>query len=142
AKQFDTSFGILVIVWVLINPVAWTYYLIFAVIPIIITVRRIGAISAPRKILYATFVICMLMSTDPGMRVAAALLFSTQTTSNGVAIVPLWAGAITLIPTIAGLGAIVILWKTDRIEISQRANLEVNDEPGELPKIEAIRKYA
>jgi Glycosyltransferase family 87 len=114
AKQFDTSFGILVIVGVLINPVAWIHYLLLAAIPIVIIARRIVLMEARRKMAYTAFVICLLMSTSPGVCVSAAKSFSTQTTPSGFAIVPHWAGALMLIPVVAALGMIILLWKTDR----------------------------
>src|SRR5262249_32954165 len=92
--------------------------LLLAVIPIIITVRRIGLMEAPQRMVYIVTAICILMSIHPGSRVAAALFFSTQRTSKGIAIVPFWAGALTLMPALALLGTIAVLWKEDRAGIS------------------------
>jgi hypothetical protein len=113
AKQFDTSLGILVIVGWEINPVAWIHYFLLATVPIVIIARRIILMDAPRKMAYTTFVICLVMSISPGVCISVAKSFSTQTTPEGFAIVPLWAGSLILIPVMAALGLIILLWKTD-----------------------------
>jgi len=123
AEQFDTSFGILVIVGILINPIVWAYYLVLATIPIIIISRRITMIELSRKMKYGLFVICLLMYIPAPAYVVTARLFSKQTTSNGMSVVPLWAGALTLIPAVATLGIIILLWKTDRIALSRPRGL-------------------
>ena len=117
AKQVDTSLGILVIVGMVINPVAWIHYFLLAALPIVIVARRIVLMEARRKMACTAFVICLLMSISPGICVSVAKSFSTQTTPSGFAIVPLWAGSLMLIPVMAALGLIVLLWKTDRIPL-------------------------
>ena len=139
AKQFDTSFGILVIVGILVNPIAWNHYLVLALIPIIIAVRRIGAMETPQVMAIAMFVIYIILCIPPGARVAATLLFSRQTTSNGIAVVPLWAGGITLLPAIAVLGIILILWKTDRVALPQLLQINVDEGRERVSEIAATR---
>jgi hypothetical protein len=117
AKQVDTSLGILVIVGVVINPVAWIHYFLLAAIPIVIVERRIALMEDRRKMACTAFIICLLMCISPGVCVSVAKSFSTQTTPSGFAIVPLWAGSLMLIPVMAALGLIVLLWKTDRIPL-------------------------
>jgi len=49
ARSFDASFGILVCVSILISPVAWSFYLLLALIPITIVGRYLVALHFPRK---------------------------------------------------------------------------------------------
>jgi hypothetical protein len=60
ARRFDTAFGLLVGVGILVNPIAWTHYLILASIPVVITVSRLRVLGIPRKMSYLTLGLCLL----------------------------------------------------------------------------------
>jgi len=50
ARAFDTAFGELVCVSLLINPVAWYHYLVLAFIPVAIAARRLQQLGLPTRL--------------------------------------------------------------------------------------------
>jgi hypothetical protein len=47
-SSFDTAFGLLTVVSILVSPVAWSHYLLLAVIPFAILVNRLSELGYPR----------------------------------------------------------------------------------------------
>ena len=113
AKSFDTSFGLLVGVGILVSPIAWTHYLMLAAIPIVIIARRLQAIRYPRRMSYLAFCLWLLLSIVGATYSYVVGLFASQTTPDGTPIVPFMAGALTLIPAVALLGLLWIVWLSD-----------------------------
>lgn len=115
AKQFDTSFGILILVGILVNPIAWSHYLILTVLPFLILFKRMRDCSSRRSRRSALFGIVVALSLPPGFRIAAVQLFSEGFTASGKPLVPWWAALLTVLPAIALLGLLHFLWKSDGV---------------------------
>jgi hypothetical protein len=113
AKRFDTSFGVLVIAGMLINPVVWIHYLLLATIPIVIVGRRIVRMEPNPKLISALLLFAGLISASPGVVISAAELFATRTNANGYVITSIWLEGLTLLPVLGAIGVLTALWKTD-----------------------------
>jgi len=61
SKSFDNSFGILVCVSILVNPIAWSHYLILAIITFAIVGRRLYDLGLPEKETWMFIVIGFLL---------------------------------------------------------------------------------
>jgi hypothetical protein len=114
ARRFDTSFGILVCVSLLVNPVAWSHYLILAAIPIIIVGRRLFALNLPNRETWAFLALSLLLFI-PRLRLRRFIL---QLTGNELtaktAQVPFVATLLTLVPVVAILGLLWLIWQMER----------------------------
>jgi Glycosyltransferase family 87 len=110
AQSFDTSFGILICVSILISPVAWSHYLVLAIIPIMIAGRYLSMLDLPRWETCAAVVLGLLLAiprTDLGSFVS---LFAVGKTARGDILVPFAAGLMMLIPAVAVLGLLWFVW--------------------------------
>lgn len=110
AKSFDTSFGILVCVSILVNPIAWGHYLILALIPLVIVGHRLYSLDLPRKETWCLLLFSLLLFIPKlGIR-----WFILQLTGNELsaksAQVPFAATLLTLIPAVAILGLLWLVW--------------------------------
>jgi hypothetical protein len=114
ARRFDTVFGILVCVSLLVNPVAWSHYLILAVIPLVIAGRRLFALNLPNRETWAFLALSLLLFI-PRLRLRRIIL---QITGNELgaksAQVPFAATLLTLVPAAAILGLLWLVWHTER----------------------------
>jgi hypothetical protein len=113
AKQFDTSFGILVCVAVLVSPIAWTHYLMFASIPILIIARRLRMMDWPRKLTVLAFVLWLSLSMSQAVYAVAALMLGYRVTADGVTVVsfPVW--LLTMFPAFALCALSWVVWRSD-----------------------------
>ena len=120
AENFDTSFGLMIIIGILVNPIAWTHYLLLTAIPLAIVVRRISKHGFPKSRCYEVVGIWLTFHSGPlgwiSAYIKVARLFSGQTTIDGVAVVPFAAGILTLIPVIGFAGLLWMLWRSDHTE--------------------------
>src|SRR5262249_40467097 len=130
-RCFDTAFGLLVGVGILISPIAWTYYLTLAMIPIAIIARRLWVIGYPRRISYLAFCLWLLLSIAGATYSYVARLFANHTTSEGVPIVPVSAGLVTLTPAVALIGLLWLIWRLDNVKAPPHDQIIVStDEAG------------
>lgn len=113
AQRFDTAFGLLIGVGILVSPIAWTHYLVLASIPLVITAQRLWVNGIPRGISYLAFGLWMLLSTAGTVFADCAGLFASRMTPEGIPVVPFAAGALTLIPAAALLGFLWLIWRLD-----------------------------
>jgi hypothetical protein len=114
ASNFDTAFGLLIGVGILVNPVAWTHYLILAAIPIAIIARRLWEMGFPKRMSYLAFCLWLPSMVNNGGLAHFALLFTILTTPEGVHVIPAAAGLLTLIPAVALIGLLWLVWRLDR----------------------------
>lgn len=116
AQEFDTAFGLLVGVGILVSPIAWTHYMMLAVVPIMVVARRLWARGCPKQPTYLAFCLCLLLSI-PGLAYTRVVIwFTNQPTSRGIPIAPFAAGFLTLAPTAALSILLWSLWRTDQGE--------------------------
>jgi hypothetical protein len=115
ARNLDTSFGIMICLMILVSPIAWNHYLITALIPFVIVVQNLSSLHWPGKETYITLCIFITFSIPPpGLNKLISLSAGNvigdglvQTSSFTVALV-------SLLPTIALLGLLWLVWRLDR----------------------------
>jgi hypothetical protein len=118
-RSFDTAFGILVCVSLLVNPVSWHHYLILALVPLVIVGRRLFTLDLPNAETWA-FILLSLMMFVPyrGLR---RLVFTLTGIDPAVSSpqVPFAATLIILIPVVGLLGLLWLLWRIERAYTEQ-----------------------
>jgi hypothetical protein len=119
AENFDTAFGLLIGVAILISPIAWTHYLTLAVIPLAIIARRLHALGWPRQRSYLAFCLWLFLSLAGAAYSTVTTLFASQVTSEGTPIVPFVVGLLTLMPATALIGSLWLVWRLDDIKLPQ-----------------------
>ncbi|MGE0128861.1 MAG: glycosyltransferase family 87 protein [Blastocatellales bacterium] len=120
AKQFDTAFGALVCASLLVNPVAWTHYLVMGAIPMAIVARRLWAAGFPKKL----SLVAVALSIPTFSYLYIARLFSTpEMTKQDMVFHPV-VGLLSLIIGLVTLGWMWLVWLTERLESNQSASLK------------------
>ncbi|OGO42278.1 MAG: hypothetical protein A2Z04_05845 [Chloroflexi bacterium RBG_16_57_9] len=116
ARSFDTAFGLLICVSILVSPLAWSHYLTLAAIPAVIVARRLFALDWPRRETYLAAMIALSLSSPSVGLNRMALLFAVEEPVLGNAgIVPFAASLITLIPAVALLGLFWLVWHSESV---------------------------
>jgi hypothetical protein len=115
AHSFDTSFGILVCVSILVNPVAWSHYLILISIPLSIVARRLLTLDLLGKETWWLLFLGLLLSIPRlGIRRIILQVTGNELTANSVQ-VSFSAALLTYIPALAVLGLLWLVWQTERV---------------------------
>ena len=113
ARNFDTSFGILICVSTLVNPVAWTPYLILILIPIVIVGRGLLIHGLPKTETWYFLLLCAsLFITSLKINLFVLKLIGSEITTSSVQ-VPFIATLPTLIPTAS---VILLLWLVSHMD--------------------------
>jgi hypothetical protein len=116
ARSFDASFGVLVCVSILVNPVAWSHYLILASIPLVILGRRLLDLGLPRKESYALLALCLLLLIPrTELRRIILLLGGQELVAGASPDVPFASALLSFIPALAVLGLLWLVWRLDRV---------------------------
>lgn len=102
ARSFDAAFSILLLAGMVLNPVGWQHYFALALIPIFIVAKKGWDGELSRRDILLICMSVIPLSIGQFMYLLLASLFSSGTASDGVLIIPWWAGMITLVP-VAGL---------------------------------------
>ncbi|MFN0085440.1 MAG: glycosyltransferase family 87 protein [Blastocatellia bacterium] len=113
AKSFDTAFGLLVGVGILVSPIAWTHYLTVSPIPAAILLRRMLEAEAPKGRVYLMFGLIAALSIAGAGYSTFARQFGSPVDSGALPLVPFAAGMLTMIPLAALIGMLVLLWRSD-----------------------------
>lgn len=117
--SFDASFGILVCVSILVNPVAWSHYLILALIPLVIVGHRLYMLNLPKKETWSFFLIGLLLFIPRlVLRRFILNLYGLDITTKS-APVPFVATLTALIPTVAILWLLWLVWQTKYVYIEK-----------------------
>jgi hypothetical protein len=115
AHTFDAAFGILVCVSILVNPVAWSHYLIMALIPLAIVGRRLFVLELPKGETYALLTLGLLLFIPRTELHRFMLLLTGQASVAGASsTVPFAVALLSLIPAMAVLGLLWLVWHLDR----------------------------
>jgi hypothetical protein len=115
AHTFDTAYGILICVSILINPVAWSHYLILALIPLAIVGRRLFALDLPKGETYALLLLGLLLFIPRTELHRLMLLLTRQEPVAGASsTVPFAVALLSLIPAVAVVGLLWLVWHLDR----------------------------
>jgi hypothetical protein len=119
AAEFDTAFALLGGVSLLVNPVAWTHYLVLAALPLAVAARRLFTPdrSRPQVYLAALTALLLLVSRLNADHFLRQFAFRPAASPQVLTVAAL-PGLLTLIP-VAGL--LSLLWLVWRSESSPRA---------------------
>jgi hypothetical protein len=120
SRSFDTAFGVLICVSVLINPVVWSHYLVMTAIPAAIAFRRLVRGNLPRWIYCFAFG-CGVLLFFPRMEMHGLMHYfevNREIRDGDVIIrhVPFAAGLISLLPMLAVLSLMWLVWRLDRFQ--------------------------
>jgi hypothetical protein len=114
-RHFDSSFGVLVCASLLVNPVAWSHYLILATLPLTIVVSRLSLLNLKRWESLALILIGSLLFVGAGLR-SLLFLFNNSSIGSGTSIqVSFPASLLTLAPALGILGLFWVIWRSDKV---------------------------
>jgi hypothetical protein len=114
ARSFDAAFSILVCVSLLVNPVAWSHYLILTLIPLVVVGRRLFALDLPTRETWIILALSLLLFIPRlGFRRFLVRLAGQDTTLQSPP-VPFAVALLTLIPAVAIIGLMCFVWHLDR----------------------------
>jgi hypothetical protein len=120
ASSFDTAFGLLTGVSILVSPVAWFHYLLLAAIPLAILVCRLSELGFPRRLIsWLCFFLCPLLITVNPNGILSRII-AGEKTPEGVIIVTFAQGLLFMLPTASLIGILWLMWRLDGIETPQR----------------------
>ena len=117
-RCFDTAFGLMTCVSILINPIAWSHYLLLTIVPVLVCYRYLTESVVPRTTCVAVAVIGLLLFFPREWLRTIMLWFATSRQLSGeetVLQVPFAIGLLSLLPAMAILGLIWLIWHLDRI---------------------------
>jgi len=117
AANFDTAFSLLAVVSILVSPIAWYFYLLLALIPLVVLARRLVKMGLPVEPSVLALGFWLLMSIKPGIYDQLAKSFVVQSTPEGMLAVPFAAGLLTLVPMAALLCWLWLVWRTDHVQL-------------------------
>ena len=115
ARNFDTSFGIVVCLMILVSPAAWNHYLIITLIPFVVVVQNLSFLNWPGKETYIT--LCIFISffiPSHGLHKLISLLAGNVIGGGLVQTCTFIVSLVSLLPTIALLGLLWLVWRLDR----------------------------
>jgi hypothetical protein len=138
ARNFDTAFGLLVGVSVLVSPIAWTHYLTLVSIPLLVMARQLLVIGSPRRVVVKVFSLFLLLSVAGGAYSYATTLLASHTFQDGGPVVSFMAGLITLVPAAALIWLLLILWRLDNVLYRQEILENRPDKLSERVYAEAV----
>jgi hypothetical protein len=111
ARTFDTSFGILICLMILVSPVAWDHYLLSALIPLVIVFRNLYSLNWPRK------------ETNIALWIGIMFFFSARIwmpllTGNRIAerLVPTISYTVSLLSLLPAMGLLGLIWLLRRLD--------------------------
>jgi hypothetical protein len=116
ARSFDTSFGILVCIMILVSPFARIIYLLPALIPLVIVVRNLSSLNWPNKETNIAVCIGITLFIPP----VALHRFMILLNGNGIAdgtvpTVSFPVALLSLLPAVGLLGLLWIVWRLERL---------------------------
>lgn len=115
ASSFDTAFGLLTGVSILVSPVAWSHYLLLAALPFAILVNRLSELKFPRSFTVRLFIImCPLLFTSRMYGGLLHIIFSRETPES-LPTVPFIPGLLLMLPTASLIGLLWLLWRLSNI---------------------------
>ncbi len=126
ARQFDTSFMLLLCASLLLGPISWFHYLTVLLLPIGLLAHRLLPNHALPSLRRAALPLALLTALPHHVIIGIALYFGAPLTNSNVIALPLAASLIATLPTFFVLGWMALLWRTDgapeaRLELSQPA---------------------
>jgi hypothetical protein len=116
ARSFDTSFGILVCIMILVSPFARIIYLLPALIPLVIVVHNLSSLNWPNKETNIAVCIGFTLSIPPVALHQLMILLNGNGIADGtVPTVSFPVALLSLLPAAGLLGLLWIVWRLDRL---------------------------
>jgi hypothetical protein len=125
--EFDSAFALLACVSAIINPVAWTHYLMLTVVAIGVIVQRLHSLGWPRSWVKRLLLVCAPFCVTHPIWSLLAILFSQAGLSERRPVVPFAAAWLTVTPTLAVLALCWLLWRISNLA-AQPARLQQPDD--------------
>lgn len=114
ARSLDTSIAILASMSLITNPVAWSHYLILATLPIAILLSRFNSLVLGKFEGYLASVVALLLFAGGNFNGLLYILMRPGFRYNESLHISFSASLITLIPALAILGLVWLLWRSER----------------------------
>ena len=111
-RDMGPAFGLLVVVSLLIGPVLWPHYLVLALLPLALWLRRMRDLGWPHRTLIYSAPAIFILARWRGIWIKAASGFAVD------GVIPSWAGSIALIPVAALIMLAWLLWRAEPLPCS------------------------
>ena len=115
ARTFDAAFALLLGAGCVLNPIAWTHYLMLTAPALALLVRRLHTWHWPRRLTYQTLALVWPLALAQLTFVSLAMRFASEVNAAGKPVVGVLPGLLTLIPLAALLG---LLWWFARLYLN------------------------
>jgi hypothetical protein len=113
-KKFDTAFGLLICISVLVNPIFWVIYIVILLVPIVIIWNLLVKSELPKVETYIFSGISLFLFLPREIIVLLLDLFAGPTTLDTIPQISFAASLVTLLPTAAVIGLVWLIWRLDR----------------------------
>lgn len=119
AKTFDTSFGILLGLSTLVNPVAWVRYFTWLAFPLTLLVKHLLLLKVPSRESWLS-IMSVLVLTLPASTISrlSCILSGVNCTPEPSLTVTFAAGLLTYIQPVCVVLLMFLLWRVDRLAAS------------------------
>jgi hypothetical protein len=113
--QLDIRLAVLVCAAVVANPIAWSHYLVLLIIPLAVMARRLYQVAFPRMATNGALIIMLLLVWPRSAQRQLVRLFALADPSlDPFPLVPFSASLLTLLPLIAVIGLLILVWQLGR----------------------------
>lgn len=123
-RTFDAAFALLLGASCVLNPIAWTHYLMLAAPALALLVRCLHEGNWPRRLTYQTLALVWPLALAQLTFVSLAMRFASGVNEAGKPIVWAVPGMLTLVPLIALLG---LLWWFARLYLNPQPASKIVD---------------
>lgn len=124
ARNLDTAFVILAVAGIVLNPIAWTHYLMLTALAWALICRRLHALHWPRRLTYRALWLLLPLSLTQASYIKLAMLFASGTDAAGKLIVPAGAALLTLAPLATLCGLLWLLTWLEREVVAEQAQVD------------------
>jgi Glycosyltransferase family 87 len=114
-REFDVAFGLLVCVSLLVNPIAWTHYLMTTCIVIGLILQRLALLDWPRVWAHRLMLIALPLSLTQTSWALMVIALATHGVAAGRPQVSFWASWLTVVPSLAVMGLGWLLWRVNQL---------------------------
>jgi len=114
-KSFDSGYGLMICVSLLISPLLWSHYLIILAIPAVILARLLYDSKFPKAERKMAMIAGLLLLVPSAALLKIVSGFTVEGGETEYATVPFAATLFSLIPTIAALLCVVLIYRLSRL---------------------------
>lgn len=117
SDNFDAAFVILVCVSILVNPVAWSHYLILTIMPAATVIRYIWLKRLTIREIFNSIAILLFLFIAGGLRSLIFLFYDSDPNRVRSLSVSFPMSLFTLAPLLSIVGLIWLIWRYDRLSL-------------------------